>query len=105
MIDMTSVPIYDVDNRKLKVIAAEDEQQTLSTARREVFKASQNYLREQQRFEDATKDLNYLNLHGMAQAYGGDEIARRLTRLNQADDALIEACRTFVKTADKLTEV
>lgn len=73
----------------------------LKTARREVFKAAQNYLREQTKLEDATKDLD---LCGMAQAYGEDEIARRLMQLNQADDALIEACREFVAQVDKLTE-
>lgn len=73
----------------------------LKTARREVFKASQNYLRQQMKLEDLTKDLD---LHGMARAYTEGEIARHLLRLEKADDILIEACRAFVETADKLTE-
>lgn len=73
----------------------------LKTARCEVFKASQNYLRQQMKLEDVLKDLD---LCGIAHAYGKGEIARHLLRLEKADDILIEACRVFVETADKLTE-
>lgn len=73
----------------------------LKIARREVFKAAQNYLREQMKLEDLLKDLD---LCGIAHAYGKGEIARQLTRINRADDILTEACREFVAQADKLTE-
>lgn len=73
----------------------------LKDKRRNVFKAAQEYLREEIKLQDLTE---HVEMFGMARSYGEDEIARQLLRLNRADRILVEACRSFVDAADKISE-